>query len=328
MRVTIKSAFFATLLVIMPVAFSQAFSAEVPKSWKLEFPKADFSKSSIDIKEIISGGPPRDGIPPINNPKFVQANDHELPDTEPVIGVHLNDQFKAYPLRILTWHEIVNDEINGTPITVTFCPLCNAAIVFDRRLDGTVLDFGTSGKLRNSDLVMYDRQTESFWQQAIGTAIVGKLTGKELEIIPARLESWKNFKERADQNALVLVPNNSLMRRYGQNPYANYDDASIPFLYKGDMPKNIKPLTRVVSTPSREYAFSLKKLRMDKIVQAEDGTVFAWSAGQNSALNSRVIAEGKDVGNVTATVNGKDVPYFIEFAFVFHAFSPDAPIYK
>jgi hypothetical protein len=147
------------MLLVGPVQ-----AADVPGSWTREFPKADFSKTSIDVSEIMSGGPPRDGIPPIDDPKFVLARDHSLPDTEPVVGVYLNGQYRAYPLRVLTWHEIVNDDIDGTPITVTFCPLCNAAIVFDRRLEGRVLDFGTTGKLRNSDLVMYDRQTESFWQ--------------------------------------------------------------------------------------------------------------------------------------------------------------------
>ncbi len=311
------------LLLALPVQ-----AAEVPASWKREFPKTDFSNTSIDFDEIMSGGPPRDGIPPIDDPKFVLAKDHVLPDTEPVVGVHLNGQFRAYPLRVLTWHEIVNDDIRGTPIAVTFCPLCNAAIVFDRRLDGSVLDFGTTGKLRNSDLVMYDRQTESFWQQAIGRAIVGTLTGRELTIIPARLESWKNFKSRAGGGSLVLVPNNASMRQYGQNPYANYDDAALPFLYRGDMPKHIKPLARVISTPDRRYAYSLEKIRKDQRVTANDGTDFTWTSGQNSALNSRVIAKGKDVGNVVAIRNGRDVAYFIEFAFVFHAFSPDAPIHQ
>jgi len=316
------------LLLVVLLFAPPVQAGDVPGSWLREFPKADFTVTSIDTNEIMSGGPPRDGIPPIDNPKFVLALDHSLPNTEPVIGVHLNGQFRAYPLRVLTWHEIVNDDVGGMPITVTFCPLCNAAIVFDRRLEGQVLDFGTTGKLRNSDLVMYDRQTESFWQQAIGTAIVGILTGKELQIVPSRLESWGNFKARADAQAKVLVPNNSSMRRYGQNPYANYDELALPFLYTGKMPENIAPLARVVSTPSRNYAYSLEKIRKDKRIVAGDGTVFTWSAGQNSALNARSIAKGKDVGNIVATMAGRDVSYFVEFAFVFHAFSPDAPIHQ
>ena len=316
------------LVLLLLLLIQPALASDVPGAWKREFPKADFSRSSIDVNEIMSGGPPRDGIPAIDTPSFVLAKNYSLPATEPVVGVHLNGQFRAYPVRVLTWHEIVNDTINGTPIAVTFCPLCNAAIVFGRRLGGRVLDFGTTGKLRNSDLVMYDRQTESFWQQAIGTAIMGQLTGRELPVIPARLESWKNFRARADATALVLVPTDPSARQYGTNPYANYDEASLPFLYNGDMPKGIAPMARVVSTPDRKYAYSLDKIRKDQRVAAPDGTVFSWTAGQNSALNNRVIARGKDVGNVVAKRKGRDVPYFIEFAFVFHAFSPDALIHQ
>ncbi len=319
--VTVLAFVFSLILTFSVVA-------QAPESWKREFPKNNFSKSSVAFSEIFSGGPPRDGIPSIENPKFELASQLTIPDTEPVIGVFLNGLYKAYPLRMMTWHEIVNDEIGGTPITVTFCPLCNAAIVFDRRLEGRVLDFGTTGRLRNSDLIMYDRQTETFWQQALGEGIIGELTGKVLKIIPARLESWKNFKARADAKAEVLVPKWPYIRRYGENPYVSYDDASVPFLYDGSMPKGIKALQRVVTTPARKYAYSIARLRREKRVTANDGTVFTWTPGQNSALDSFVIAEGKDVGNVVATKVGKDVPYFVEFAFVFYAFSPEAPIHK
>jgi hypothetical protein len=192
-----------------------------PISWGVEWPNTDFSRKSIDFKEIFSGGPPKDGIPPLDDPKFVPvAEVGDLPGTEPVIGIILNGEAEAYPLRVMTWHEIANDTVGGVPVTVTYCPLCNSSIVFDRRLDGRVLDFGTTGKLRNSDLVMYDRQTESWWQQFSGTGIVGEMNGKVLKMIPSRLESFARFRERAPQG-LVLVPNNPRMRRYGSNPYVN-----------------------------------------------------------------------------------------------------------
>ena len=132
--------------------------------------KTDFSKHSVPFTEIRSGGPPRDGIPPIDNPAFklVSNAPEYLADDEPVVSLEIHAEAKAYPLAILMWHEIVNDELGGIPVTVTFCPLCNTAIVFDRRLDGEVFDFGTSSLLRNSDLVMWDRQTESWWQQITG----------------------------------------------------------------------------------------------------------------------------------------------------------------
>lgn len=123
--------------------------------------------------------------------------------------------------------------------------MCNAAIVFKRRLGDVTLDFGTTGKLRNSDLVMYDRQTESWWQQFTGEPIVGQMTGQSLGLVPARLESFALFKER-HPHGQVLIPKNSSLRDYGRNPYAGYDSSARPFLYGGDLPKGINPVARVV----------------------------------------------------------------------------------
>ena len=130
---------------------ASAATSSYPSNWRYEWPSTDFGKASIDFEDIISGGPPKDGIPPIDNPKFKPVSEvSNLADTEPVIGLIVNGEKKAYPLQVLMWHEIVNDEIGGVPVSVTFCPLCNTTIVFDRRLDGRVLDFGTTGKLRFS----------------------------------------------------------------------------------------------------------------------------------------------------------------------------------
>lgn len=303
-----------------------------PETWKHAWPKTDFSKHAVPFREILSGGPPKDGIPAIDKPKFRPvAKITSLADTEPVVGFRIGDTFRAYPLRVLIWHEIVNDTVAGVPVAVTFCPLCNAAIVFDRRLDGQVLDFGTTGKLRKSDLVMYDRQTESWWQQFLGQGIVGEMTGKTLEILPARLESWANFKQRAPRGK-VLVPNQPGMRSYGDNPYTGYDSLPRPFLYDGEMPNGIPPLGRVVSLRKKDQAWSLTLLRRKGELRVGDGTVIRWSPGQNSALDDSSIAKGKDVGNVTVqretSAGPKDVPYFVDFAFAFHAFFPSAPIHN
>jgi hypothetical protein len=150
----------------------------------------------------MSGGPPKDRIPSIDGPKFEPVTRYkDIFESEPVIGVILTGKARAYPLRLLIWHEIVNDALGGVPITVTFCPLCNSTIVFDRRLDGKLLDFGTTGKLRNSDMVMYDRQTELWWQQFLGEGIIGAMTGKRLKILQARLESFTNFKKRVPRDS-------------------------------------------------------------------------------------------------------------------------------
>ncbi len=292
-----------------------------------EFPLNDFETASIDLADILSGGPRRDGIPPIDRPQFVGISGLEgLSDTEPVVGLTVGGEWKAYPLQVLMWHEIANDEIGGVPVAVTFCPLCNAVIVFDRRAAGRTLDFGTTGRLRNSDLLMYDRQTETWWQQFLGEAIVGELTGTRLEILPARLESFAEFRDRAPADAQVLVPADRRFRAYGANPYEFYDTMPRPFLYRGEVPDGIAPLARVVSLTDRARAWSMDLLREQGRITAPDGTVLTWRPGQNSALDAPEISDGRDVGTVTATRDGQDVPYFVDFAFAFHAFHPQAEI--
>jgi hypothetical protein len=144
--------------------------AAVPADWRTEWPRTDFANAAVPLHEIQSGGPPQDGIPSIDRPRFRIAAQHRgLDAQEPVIGLVVGVDARAYPLRILMWHEIVNDVVGGVPVAVTYCPLCNTSIVFDRRVDGRVLDFGTTGKLRHSDLVMYDRQTESWWSSTAAT---------------------------------------------------------------------------------------------------------------------------------------------------------------
>lgn len=294
-------------------------NAQVPGSWSSEWKNTDFSKKSVDLSEILSGGPPKDGIPSIDNPKFVDYADERvlgMADSAPVIGVVINGKARAYPLAILTWHEIVNDNLGGIPITVTYCPLCNSSIVFDRRLGGRILDFGTTGKLRRSDMVMYDRQTETWWQQFLGRGIVGELTDKQLKMIPSRLESFANFKARAPKGQ-VLIPNNPNMRSYGQNPYTGYDSSRMPFLYRGEMPKYINPMIRVVVVEGKAWSFPYL---IDKGSFKTGDLEITWNSGQNSALDTRNISKGRDVGNVTVRRGGKDVVHDITFAFVYHAF--------
>lgn len=295
--------------------------------------ETDFSKRSIKLSEIFSGGPPKDGIPSIDKPIFKPISEiTNIAGNEPVIGLQINGDARAYPLRILMWHEIVNDTVGGKPITVTFCPLCNAAIVFDRTVNGKVLDFGTTGLLRNSDLVMYDRQSQSWWQQFTGTAIVGSMLGTELTVLPVRLESYDNYKKRLPKGK-VQVPNNPGLRQYGQNPYTNYDKMAFPFLYTGSTPKDIKPMERVIAfeQDGKTIVYAMTLLAAKKKLITGKVTI-NWTAGQSSALSTSTIAKGRDVGNITVQENrvGKmvDIPYDVTFAFVIHAFKPEAKINK
>ena len=323
----------AALIGTAPAVRSQ----DVPLSWSIEWPDTDFGKRSVDLGEILSGGPPKDGIPSIDAPLFVPVSESDdLAPREPVIRLVVEGDARAYPLRILTWHEIVNDEVGGVPVAVTYCPLCNAAIVFDRRIGDIAPDmtpdmapeFGTTGKLRNSDLVMYDRATESWWQQFLGEAIVGELTGTRLAMLPSRIEAWERFAAR-HPDGQVLVPNDPGLRDYGRNPYVGYDSERTPFLYRGELPEDIAPMAYVVAV--EDEAWALELLRRQGTIEAGD-LILSWEAGKASALDSRFIPDGRDIGNVVVqrkTDRGaEDVVYDLTFAFVFHAFRPEGTIHK
>ena len=297
-----------------------------PGRWTREGWKTDFSRTSIAFGEILSGGPPRDGIPSIDNPVFAAASEvSTIGGREPVIRLQVGDDVRAYPLQILTWHEIVNDTVGGVPVAVTYCPLCNASIVFDRRVGDRIFEFGTTGKLRNSDLVMYDRTTESWWQQFTGAAIVGEMTGEKLTLIPSRIMAFADFKSQ-NASARVLAPNNPGMRDYGRNPYAGYDSAAYPFLYRGEMPDGIEPMARVivVRTDGNPIVVTMEKVRVDAFER--DGYRVEWSGGVNSALDRPRISDGRDVGAVRVTKDGEDVVHDVTFAFVAHAFHPETEI--
>ena len=178
----------------------------------------------IDPAAVVSGGPPPDGIPPIDDPRFLDVAEVDLlADTEPVVVLSLDGDTRAYPVQILTWHEIVNDVVAGRPVTVTYCPLCNSALAFERTVGERVLSFGTSGRLYLSNLVMYDRQTESLWPQAEGRAVAGVLTGTELDRLPVALLPWGQFRD-GFPDAVVLSRETGDARDYGSNPYVGYDD--------------------------------------------------------------------------------------------------------
>ena len=179
-------------------------------------------KHSIPLDKIKGGGPPKDGIPSIDNPKFVDVSGaHFVSDSDTVIGLEINGESRAYPIFILVWHEIVNDNVGGTPVAVTYCPLCYTNQVFERVIDEQEVEFGTSGKLYNSNLLMYDRYTESYWSQALGIAVKGELTGYELNLIPFDVITWGDWK-RLHPETKVLTTDTGHIRSYATDPYGNY----------------------------------------------------------------------------------------------------------
>ncbi|MEJ2559449.1 MAG: DUF3179 domain-containing (seleno)protein [Anaerolineae bacterium] len=270
--------------------------------------RTDFSKHSVPYGEILSGGPPKDGIPAIDEPRFISIDEADawLQPQEPLILLQVGDDVRAYPLQILMWHEIVNDTVGGVPVTVTFCPLCNTAIAFERTVDGQELDFGTTGRLRFSNLVMYDRQTESWWQQASGEAIAGEFTGQQLKLRPASIVAWSDFKE-AYPEGKVLSRETGYRRDYGNNPYAGYDDVNrSPFLYVGpETPGVLPPMARVltVDLSGEAVAYPYDVLQEVGVVNDSVGgtpLVVLWAPGTASALDAGTVALGRDVGAANA----------------------------
>jgi hypothetical protein len=270
-----------------------------PGSWR-----TDLSKKSIDLSELMPGGPPKDGIPAIDRPTFISPAEASawLSPNEPVLVTEHAGEARAYPLQILIWHELVNDQIGELPILVSYCPLCNSAIVFDRRLDAKVYDFGVSGMLRQSDMVMYDRQTDSLWQQITGEAIVGTLTGKQLKRVRSQTLSFESF-SRAFPNGKVLSRETGHRRPYGQNPYVGYEFGN-RLIMPVKMSRSVRalpPLERIVTVTvegkSKAYPFSL--LRRRGVVEDRIGNLrlaVFFEKGTVTPLDDKRIAGSRDVG--------------------------------
>jgi len=271
----------------------------------------DHPEPLIDLGQIFSGGPPPDGIPPLEDPAFEPAGEVDwLAEVEPVLALEINGDARAYPLRIMTWHELVNGTVGGIPVTVSYCPLCNSAVAFDRRVGDRILDFGTSGELFNSALVMYDRQTESLWSHYTGQAVVGHLTGTELDFIPVQTVSYESFLAAHPQGHVLSV-DTGYARSYGQNPYEFYDSSSRPFLFRGPFDDRLDPMARVLALrDGGEGAVipydALAERRVVPFTFGGRDMVALYEPGTASALDSRLIAEGRDVGATGVFVRSVD----------------------
>ena len=268
--------------------------------------------------EILSGGPPPDGIPSIDAPEFDRASEVQwLEPQEAVIALVVNGDARAYPAQVLIWHEIVNDTVGGEPVTLTFCPLCNTAIGYYRQLGDRILDFGTSGRLYNSALVMYDRQTESLWAHFTGQAIAGELTGAQLELIPVATVAWETFLAE-HPNGLVLERPGGFGRSYGTNPYAGYDQPDgTPIFPVGASDPRLPPQTRVlvVRHGDASVAVQLDALQTEGALRLDLGgtpLVAFHLPGTATPIDSPQVAFGRDVGATgvfDSTVEGQRLSF-------------------
>ncbi len=270
--------------------------------------RTDFARHRVPLEEIRSGGPPRDGIPPIDAPRRMGARAAErlLSAREPVIAVEAGGAARAYPVRILVWHEIVNDRLGGRSIAVTYCPLCNSSLVFDRRIRGRELSFGTTGNLRRANLVMWDRQTQTWWQQLTAEAIVGELAGERLRPLPAQTLSWAQFRRRFPNGDVLAPETGANAREYDRNPYLGYDEpASRPHLFRGPVDARLAPKERVVALLGAQppVVVPFSRLARDPAVEVRAGTVPAvvlFKRGVASAIDQDSVTESRDVGTAGA----------------------------
>ncbi len=261
-------------------------------------------KRSIELSELVPGGPGKDGIPAVTVPVYTKPELAEkwLGPNEPVISLVIEGQSRAYPLQIMIWHEIVNGTVGGVPVAVTFCPLCYSANVFDRRGKTRTYSFGVSGLLRHSDMIMYDRRTESLWQQITGEAIVGDFLGERLKRIPAQIISFEQFRS-AYKDGLVLSRKTGYQRPYGQNPYIGYDDIyNTPSHYSGKSDGRLRPMEKVVTVSvsglDKAYPHSITwelGVINDKI--ANTPLVVFHDEGAVSALDDAYIDSSRQVGS-------------------------------
>ncbi len=276
-------------------------------------------KYIVDPDKIVGGGPPKDGIPSIDNPKYVTVAeaDEWIQDNELVLALLYKDVKRVYPLQIMTWHEIVNDKVAGDPLLITYCPLCGSGIAFERTIDGEEVEFGTSGKLYNSNLVMYDRKTNSYWTQIGGQAIVGELTGKLLKPVSIETVVWRDWKA-AHPDSEVLSQDTGFIRPYGRDPYGSYYENSLVFFPVEERDDSVHPKTVIFGIEVEGVFKAYKEDDLKELGSIED-----------TVGGVRIRVERDDVGvvKVTNLETGAEIVKERDFWFAWYAFHPDTELY-
>lgn len=290
------------LAMIAIVTFLLVRLSTLQKSSGLPNLTTDTSKSSIDQSKILTGGPGKDGIPALFNPKFEEINNVNLSDKQVGILVEFDGVARFYPFNIMVWHEIVNDSIGGTHFAATFCPLCSTAIVFDRSVNGEVLEFGVSGLLYESNLLMYDKKTESLWSQALGQAVVGDYTGTKLKILPVQQLTFAQVQKNYP-NAEVLSEDTGHIRDYKRNPYSGYEDSEELFfpVSVSDKRFSSKETMYVIPFNGKSYAFPQLQLKESDVKEFK-------------VSNTKLTVSRKS-GEITVVADGKQIPGYYEMWF-------------
>lgn len=299
----INHRYFSRMLALACAIMACNLLAQESTTWTKNWPKTDFTQTNIKLSELVYSGIPKDGIPAINRPRFVSIKKAKkwVDDKEPVLVVEINKKARAYPLQILLYHQIVNDTFQGEPILITFCPLCNNGLVLNRKVGNKTLTFGISGLVRKSGLIMFDRQTESLWQQFTGSAIAGNHVTQKLSLdYPTQLIAFSQFTQRYP-NGQVLSRDTGFNRRYGANPYQGYDSIeNSPLLFKDETDPRLPAMERVLNVVVEDslilYPFStIKSQGIINDVVANNPVVIMHGLGYASPLDQSDISDSTTV---------------------------------
>ncbi|MEX2367391.1 MAG: DUF3179 domain-containing protein [Pseudohongiellaceae bacterium] len=305
-----------TTTLCLAITLSSLFGT----AWAESMNGFDVSGASIPVEDILRGGPPRDGIPAIDDPKFETADEAGwLQPDDRVLGLSIEGEARAYPVAILNWHEIVNDTVAGQPVVVTFCPLCNTGMVFDAEIEGEPHTFGVSGLLFQSDVLLYDRETESLWSQIWSKALTGPQQGKQLTPLPVKHTSWQAWRED-HPDTLVLSRETGFRRDYMRNPYAGYEQSPttlFPVSNQAPGPWHAKEWVLGVSFNGKNKAYPFEELanngepHFDDAVGGQPFTVL-WDATHRSA---------------SIEWQNEPLPSLVAFWFAWYAFYPGSAVF-
>lgn len=280
----------------------------------------DLRGASIPAKDILAGGPPKDGIPSIDQPQFLPADsDPSMRADDPVLGLVRHNLARAYPIRILNWHEVVNDRFGDEAVTITFCPLCGTGVAFDGQVDGRALSFGVSGLLYNNDVLIYDRQTQSLWSQMLGRAISGPMKGQLLTMLPLTHTTWADWR-KGHPTTLILSTNTGAVRSYDRNPYEGYESSTdivfpIEFRSSGFHPKE-RVLGVQIGALTKAYPF-VELGKTSGVVLDRLGNTSVTIRFDRAATRATAHAE-----------DGKQLPAIVGYWFAWYGFHPKTEVFR